>query len=81
MNTLKKYLGLVWFLLGPALIFFLIYGAVLNIDAAGKKDINDPVIWAIIITIFSPIALGLMIFGFYAMNDEYHHLPEKSKDL
>ena len=81
MNKLKKYLGLVWFLLGPALIFFLIYGAVLNIDQEGKKDINNPVIWTIIITIFSPIAFGLMIFGFYAMNNEYHHLPESSKDI
>lgn len=81
MKTFKKYLGLVWFVLGPALIFFLIYGAVLNIDAAGKKDINNPIIWAIIITIFSPIAFGLMIFGFYAMNNEYHHLPESSTDI
>ncbi|TMI65006.1 MAG: hypothetical protein E6H07_03550 [Bacteroidetes bacterium] len=81
MNAVKKYLGFVWFLLGPALIFFLIYGAVLNIDPAGKKDINNPVIWAIIIAIFSPIALGLMIFGFYAMNNEYHHLPKSSKEV
>ena len=52
MNAIKKYLGFVWFLLGPAMIFLLIYGAVLNIDSAGKKDINNPVIWAIIIAIF-----------------------------
>ena len=81
MNSLKKYLGLVWFLLGPALIFSLIYGAILNIDPAGKKDINNPVIWAIIIAIFSPIAFGLMIFGWYAMSGEYHPLPESSKDV
>lgn len=81
MYKLKKYLGLVWFLLGPALIFFLVYGAILHIDPSGKKDINNPVIWTIIITIFSPIAFGLMIFGFYAMNGEYHPLPEKSEDL
>ena len=81
MYKLKKYLGLVWFLLGPALIFFLVYGAVQHIDPEGKKDINNPVIWAIIITIFSPIAFGLMIFGFYAMNGEYHPLPESSQDV
>ena len=81
MNALKKYLGYVWFLLGPALIFFLVYGAIENIDTAGKKDINNPVIWAIIITIFSPIAFGIMIFGWYAMTNEYHHLPESSSEV
>ena len=81
MNALKKYLGFVWFLLGPAMIFLLIYGAVLNIDTAGKKDINNPVIWIIIIAIFTPIAIGLMIFGWYAFKGEYDHLPEDSSEL
>jgi len=81
MYKLKKYLGYLWFLLGPALIFLLVYGAIENIDTAGKKDINNPVIWAIIITIFSPIAFGLMVFGWYAMNGEYHPLPESSKEV
>jgi hypothetical protein len=58
-----------------------VYGAVLNIDPAGKKDINNPVIWVIIITIFTPIAIGLMIFGWYALKNAYHHLPESSTEL
>ena len=81
MNTLKKYLGIIWLLLGPAFIFFLVYGAILNIDPAGKKDINSPVIWIIIISNFTPIAIGLMIFGWYALKNEYHHLPESSADI
>jgi hypothetical protein len=81
MNPLKKYLGIIWFLLGPALIFFLVNGAVQNIDPAGKKDINNPIIWIIIITIFTPIAIGLMIFGWYALKNEYHQLPESSAEI
>lgn len=81
MNTLKKYLGVVWLLLAPVVIYFLISGAVTNIDPAGKKDINNPVIWIIIIAIFAPIAIGLMIFGWYAWKNEYDKLPGSSKEI
>ena len=81
MNTVKKYLGIIWLLLGPAVIFFLVYGAILNIDPGGKKDINNPVIWIIIISIFTPIAIGMMVFGWYALKGEYDRLPESSTEL
>jgi fatty acid desaturase len=81
MNTIKKYLGLVWMLLGPAVIFFLITGAIRNIDTAGTKDINKPIPWIIIIAVFTPIVIGLMIFGWYAFKNEYDHLPEKSAEI
>ena len=71
MNNLKKYLGIVWMLLGPVFIFFLVYGAITYIDPKGTKDINNPVIWIIILAIFTPIAIGLMIFGYYALKNEY----------
>jgi hypothetical protein len=81
MNSIKKILGIVWLLLAPVVIYFLVSGAVTHIDPAGKKDINNPVIWVIIILIFTPIAIGLMIFGWYAIKGEYDHLPEKSTEL
>jgi len=81
MNSLKKILGIVWLLLAPIVIYFLVSGAITHIDPAGKKDINNPVIWVIIILIFTPIAIGLMIFGWYAIRGEYDHLPEKSTEL
>jgi hypothetical protein len=81
MNHVKRYMGIIWLLLGPAIIFFLVNGAANNIDAGGKKDINNPVIWIIIIAIFTPIALGLMVFGWYALKDQYEHLPKKSQEL
>jgi hypothetical protein len=81
MNNIKKALGVVWLLLAPVFIYFLVSGAIENIDPDGKKDINNPIIWIIIITIFTPIAIGLMIFGWYAVKGEYDHLPTKSEEL
>ena len=70
MNQLKRIMGFVWMIIAPVIIFFLISGAVINIGN-GSKDINKPVPWIIIITIFTPIAAGLMIFGWYAIKGEY----------
>jgi hypothetical protein len=81
MNTIKRFLGIIWLLLAPVVIYFLVSGAITHIDPVGKKDINNPVIWVIIIAIFTPIAIGLMIFGWYAFRGEYDRLPEKSSQL
>ncbi len=81
MNAFKKYFGLIFLLLAPLVIYELIAGAIANIDTAGKKDINNPVIWVIIIAIFTPIAIGLVIFGWYAFRGEFDELPTKSKEL
>jgi hypothetical protein len=81
MNAIKRILGVVWLLLGPAVVYFLVSGAIVNIDPAGNKDINNPVIWIIIIAIFTPIAIGLMIFGWYAFKGEYDQLPKSSEEL
>ena len=61
MNAFKRYFGLLFLLIAPFVIYELIIGAIANIDTAGKKDINNPVIWIIIITIFTPIAIGMMM--------------------
>lgn len=81
MNLFKRYFGLLFLIIAPFVIYELINGAMANIDTAGKKDINNPVIWIIIIAIFTPIAIGLVIFGWYAFRGEYDQLPEKSKEL
>lgn len=83
MNTLKKFLGLFWMVLGPLTMTFLFIQA---IDKVGltHTDIdrtNTILQWAIILFIFLPISLGLMIFGFYAWKGEYEHLPESSEEL
>jgi hypothetical protein len=81
MNTVKKIMGLAWMILAPVVIYFLVTSAVHNISLGGKKDINQPLPWIIIITIFTPIAIGLMIFGYYAFKGEYDKLPESSEEL
>jgi amino acid transporter len=69
-GAVKKIMGFVWMLIAPVVIFFLISGAIQNIGH-GTKDINKPIPWIIIITIFTPICIGLMIFGYYAIKGEY----------
>lgn len=80
MNTLKKILGFAWMLLAPIVIILLISGAWTNIGK-GTKDINQPVPWVIIISIFTPIAVGLFIFGYYCVKGEYSKLPENSEQM
>ncbi len=81
MNAFKRYFGLLFLLIAPFVIYELVNGAIANIDSAGKKDINNPVIWIIIIAIFTPIAIGLVIFGWYAFRGEFDNLPNKSNDV
>lgn len=80
-GAVKKIMGLVWIILAPAIIYFLVKSAVFNINSGGTKDINQPIPWIIIITIFTPIAIGLMIFGYYAFKGEYDKLPESSDEI
>lgn len=77
MNQFKKLMGFVWMFIAPVIIFFLISGAINNIGN-GTKDINKPIPWIIIITIFTPIAAGLMIFGWYAIKGEYERKDTRS---
>ena len=81
MNQLKRIMGFLWIVIAPIVIYFLVAGAFHNINSAGTKDINKPIPWIIIIAIFTPIAIGLMVFGYYATKGEYDKLPESSDEL
>ena len=81
MNSIKRFAGLIWMAMGPLLIYGLIAAALHFIDPTGKKDINNPVVWVIIIGIFTPITIGLMIFGWYAWKGDYNNLPHASTEL
>ena len=70
---MKKALGLLWMLLGPLTICFLFYVAFKNINSGAKSDISNPIPWIIIIVVFTPIAIGLSIFGWYSWKGEYSH--------
>ncbi len=71
MNSLKRILGFVWMILGPAAIIFLLISAIENINGEHKGDISNPIPWIIIISIFTPIAIGLIIFGWYSWKGVY----------
>jgi purine-cytosine permease-like protein len=79
MHHLKKYLGLVWMLLGPIGILYLMSTA--HSEIAKKPVIDTKIQWTVFIVVFIPISLGLMLFGWYAWKGEYERLPENSEDL
>ena len=83
MKTLKKYLGLVWMFLGPAAMVLLTWQAweKINLAKPGIETTNTALQWGIILLIFIPIAIGLVIFGKYALTGEYGQLPENSEEL
>jgi len=81
MSVIKKYLGIIWIVLAPVVIYFLVSSAIEHIDTKKSAQINNPVIWIIIIAIFTPVAIGLLIFGWYALKGEYDHVPENSREL
>lgn len=79
MNNIKRWLGIVWLLLGPVAIYFLIKTAA---EEIAKKPVLDTKIqWAVFVIVFIPIAIGMIIFGYYAIKGEYDQLPKSSKEL
>ena len=79
MNRIKRFLGFVWMVLGPVAIIFLIRTALSEI--VKKPVIDTKIQWGVFVVVFIPIAIGMMIFGYYAIKGEYDHLPESSAEL
>jgi len=79
MNSIKRFAGVIWILLGPLAIYYLITTAISEIQ---KKPVIDTKIqWIVFVVIFIPIAVGMMIFGWLALKGEYDHLPESSVEV
>jgi hypothetical protein len=82
MNILKKYLGILWMALGPAMIVFMCWQAYEKIsEATPANHLNAILQWSIILLVFLPICIGLFIFGWYAFTGAYKHLPESSAEI
>jgi len=79
MNLIKKWAGIIWMLAGPLTMYCLIRIAASEI--ALKPELDTKIQWGVFVIIFLPIALGLVIFGYYAFSGEYDHLPENSDEL
>lgn len=70
MNLLKKWLGIIWILLGPLSLYYLIKTALHQISL--HPVIDTKIQWGVFIVVFIPIAIGLVIFGWYAWKEEYN---------
>ena len=75
MDKIKRYLGIVWMLVGPVLFIMLLMSALNNINGHAKGDISNPIPWIIILVVFMPIAAGLSVFGWYAFKGDYESIP------
>jgi len=91
MNAVKRFFGVIWILLAPVALYFIISNALAAFAKADKAiasaatqaahsaaeaaKTNAILQWGIIIVIFLPIATGLVIFGLYALKGEYSRKP------
>ncbi|HET9053966.1 MAG TPA: hypothetical protein VFM90_07330 [Cyclobacteriaceae bacterium] len=69
MNTLKRLAGIIWMALGPLSMFYLIKTAAEEI--AQKPLLDTKIQWSVFVIIFLPIAVGMVVFGYYALKGEY----------
>jgi len=69
MNAIKRILGIVWIALGVTTLVYLIKTGASEI--ARNPLPGTKVQWGTFIVIFIPIAVGLVLFGYYALKGEY----------
>ena len=79
MNRLKRYAGIIWILLGPLAICYLVETAANEISK--KPHIDTKIQWIVFVVVFLPIAIGMILFGYYALVGDYDHLPGNSKEI
>ena len=79
MNTLKKYLGMLWIAVAVATYSILLKTSIAQISA---KPTADTIIqWSIFAIIFLPIAFGMVIFVWLAWKNAYEQLPVSSDEV
>ncbi len=75
MNTIKRYSGILWIILAFAAIWFLFSRAGAELSAANVKP-DKKIFWYSILPVYTPLMLGLALFGYYALKGEYDNLGE-----
>lgn len=79
MNTIKKYLGLLWIVVAVLTYSILLKTSIEQINA---KPLADTIIqWSIFAIIFLPIAIGMVIFGWLAWKGAYDQVPVSSEEV
>lgn len=79
MDRIKRIAGTIWLALAPAAMYLLITTALQEVE---RKPVVDTMVqWGVFVVVFIPIAIGMMLFGYFALKGEYDRLPERSEDL
>lgn len=72
MDAVRKIFGFIWMLGAIALAVLLPYFAFDRLLSTQASQ-EDYVFWIVIVTIFIPIIVGFILFGFYAFKGEYNN--------
>ena len=79
MNSFKRYMGLLWIVVGIVVYIILLKTAIAQISA---KPVMDTIVqWSIFVIIFLPITIGFLIFGWLAFKGAYDRLPISSEEI
>lgn len=70
MNTIKRISGLVWIALALVAIWFLCSRAIAELSVVDVKP-DKKIFWYSILPVYTPLMLGLALFGYYALRGEY----------
>ena len=75
MEQLKKYLGVVWMLLGAYVAY---YGVTNSMAKIGSANLEDRVFGWVVLCVLVPIIVGgLILFGKYALDGDYFSGDER----
>ena len=73
MDSLRKIFGFIWMAGAVVLTVALPYFAIRRLSSAEATQ-EDYVFWIVIVTIFIPIIIGFVLFGYYAFKGEYNDI-------
>lgn len=70
MNALKKILGILFMLVSPVALFYLIRTALGEMQTHQSLDVY--IQWSIFVLVFVPVIIGFFLFGWYSWKGEYN---------
>jgi hypothetical protein len=79
MNSFKRFMGLVWMVVGVGVYIILLKTAIAQV--AVKPMVDTIIQWSIFAIIFLPITIGFLIFGWLAFKGAYDMLPVSSEEI
>lgn len=72
MNSLKRLAGLVWMALAAYAMYLMVHQA--GTEFGKSPALDTRIFWYTIIPVFTPIMIGLGLFGYYCLKGEYDQL-------